>query len=184
MRKLSLFLVLIGLFMVSCSPKDPVVKTHSVTEITATAALGGGEVVEDGGADVIARGICWSTVENPTIADGHSNAGAGLGSFTSTMTELLSNTTYYVRAYATNSEGTSYGGQVSFMTLEEIIELATVNTSLVTSITSTSAMAGGDVTADGGQPMPTGVYIYRASLSSGGSSEVTKSGKFVVINNK
>ena len=150
MRKLSLFLVLIGLFLVSCSPKDPVVKTHSVTEITATAAVGGGEVVEDGGADVTARGICWSTVENPTIADGHSNAGAGLGSFTSTMTELLSNTTYYVRAYATNSEGTSYGGQVSFMTLEEIIELATVNTSLVTSITSTSAMAGGDVTADGG----------------------------------
>ena len=150
MRKLSLFLVLIGLFLVSCSPKDPVVKTHSVTEITATAAVGGGEVVEDGGADVTARGICWSTVENPTIADGHSNAGAGLGSFTSTMTELLSNTTYYVRAYATNSEGTSYGEQVSFMTLEEIIELATVKTSLVTGITSTTAVAGGDVTADGG----------------------------------
>ena len=150
MRKLSLFLVLIGLFLVSCNPKEPVVKTHSVTEITATAAVGGGEVVEDGGADVTARGICWSTVENPTIADGHSNAGAGLGSFTSTMTELLSNTTYYVRAYATNSEGTSYGEQVNFMTLEEIIELATVKTSLVTGITSTTAVAGGDVTADGG----------------------------------
>ena len=150
MRKLSLFLVLIGLFLVSCNPKEPVVKTHPVTEISANAAVGSGEVVEDGRAEVTARGICWSTVENPTIADGHSNAGAGLGSFTSTMTELLSNTTYYVRAYATNSEGTSYGEQVSFMTLEEIIELATVNTSLVTSITSTSAMAGGDVTADGG----------------------------------
>ena len=150
MRKLSLFFVLIGFFLVSCNPKDPVVKTHSVTEITATAAVGGGEVVEDGGADVTARGICWSTVENPTIADGHSNAGAGLGSFTSTMTELLSNTTYYVRAYATNSEGTSYGEQVNFMTLEEIIELATVKTSLVTGITSTTAVAGGDVTADGG----------------------------------
>ena len=150
MRKLSLFLVLIGLFLVSCNPKEPVVKTHSVTEITATAAVGGGEVVEDGGADVTARGICWSTVENPTIADGHSNAGAGLGSFTSTMTELLSNTTYYVRAYATNSEGTSYGEQVNFMTLEEMIELATVKTSLVSGITSTTAVAGGDVTADGG----------------------------------
>ena len=150
MRKLSLFLVLIGLFLVSCNPKEPVVKTQAVSEITATSAVGGGDVVEDGRADVTARGVCWSLVENPTVADAHTNDGAGLGSFVSNITGLTPNTTYYVRAYATNSEGTSYGDQVNFMTLEEMIELATVKTSLVTSITSSTAVAGGDVTADGG----------------------------------
>ena len=150
MRKLSLFLVLIGLFLVSCSPKDPVVKTQAVSEITATSAVGGGDVVEDGRADVTARGVCWSLVENPTVADAHTNDGAGLGSFVSNITGLTPNTAYYVRAYATNSEGTSYGKQINFMTLEEIMELATVKTSLVTSITSSTAVAGGDVTADGG----------------------------------
>ena len=150
MRKLSLFLVLIGLFLVSCNPKEPVVKTHAVSEIAATSAVGGGEVVEDGRADVTGRGVCWSTIENPTIADAHSVDGAGLGSFVSNITGLTPNTAYYVRAYATNSEGTSYGEQVNFMTLEEIIELATVKTSLVSGITSTTAVAGGDVTADGG----------------------------------
>ena len=150
MRKLSLFLVLIGLFLVSCSPKDPVVKTQAVSEITATSAVGGGDVVEDGRADVTAKGVCWSLVENPTVADAHTNDGAGLGSFVSNITGLTPNTAYYVRAYATNSEGTSYGKQINFMTLEEIMELATVKTSLVTSITSSTAVAGGDVTADGG----------------------------------
>ena len=150
MRKLSLFLVLIGLFLVSCNPKEPVVKTQAVSEIAATSAIGGGDVVEDGRADVTERGVCWSIVENPTIADAHTSDGAGLGSFVSNITDLEPNTTYYVRAYATNSEGTSYGDQVNFMTLEEMIELATVKTSLVTSITSTTAVAGGDVTADGG----------------------------------
>ena len=150
MRKLSLFLVLIGLFLVSCNPKEPVVKTQAVSEIAATSAIGGGDVVEDGRADVTERGVCWSIVENPTIADAHTSDGAGLGSFVSNITGLEPNTTYYLRAYATNSEGTSYGDQVNFMTLEEMIELATVKTSLVTSITSTTAVAGGDVTADGG----------------------------------
>ena len=150
MRKLSLFLVLIGLFLVSCSPKDPVVKTQAVSEITATSAVGGGDVVEDGRADVTAKGVCWSLVENPTVADAHTNDGAGLGSFVSNITGLTPNTAYYVRAYATNSEGTSYGKQINFMTLVEIMELASVKTSLVTSITSSTAVAGGDVTADGG----------------------------------
>ena len=150
MRKLSLFLVLVGLFLVSCNPKEPVVKTQAVSEIAATSAIGGGDVVEDGRADVTERGVCWSIVENPTIADAHTSDGAGLGSFVSNITGLEPNTTYYLRAYATNSEGTSYGDQVNFMTLEEMIELATVKTSLVTSITSTTAVVGGDVTADGG----------------------------------
>ena len=176
MRKLSLFLVLIGLFLVSCSPKDPVVKTQAVSEITATSAVGGGDVVEDGRADVTARGVCWSLVENPTVADAHTNDGAGLGSFVSNITGLTPNTTYYVRAYATNSEGTSYGDQVNFMTLEEMIELATVKTSLVTSITSTTAVAGGDVTADGGAEVTAKGVCWSASQEPTIEGEHTENG--------
>ncbi|MBR5604523.1 MAG: hypothetical protein IKW51_10090 [Bacteroidales bacterium] len=151
MKKLSLILVLIGFCLVSCNRKEPVVKTHSVTEITESTAVAGGEVIEDGRADVTERGICWSIVENPTIADAHTNNGAGLGSFVSDITGLTPNTAYYVRAYATNSEGTSYGEQVNFTTIEKkVIELPAVKTSMVTSITTNSAVAGGDITADGG----------------------------------
>ena len=176
MRKLSLFLVLIGLFLVSCNPKEPVVKTQAVSEIAATSAIGGGDVVEDGRADVTERGVCWSIVENPTIADAHTSDGAGLGSFVSNITDLEPNTTYYVRAYATNSEGTSYGDQVNFMTLEEMIELATVKTSLVTSITSTTAVVGGDVTADGGTEVTAKGVCWSASQEPTIEGEHTENG--------
>ena len=90
----------------------PTVTTGQVFGLTC-----GGEVVENGGSDVIARGVCWSTEHNPTVADAHSSDGTGLGTFTSNLTNLSPNTTYYVRAYATNSAGTSYGMEVSFTTL-------------------------------------------------------------------
>ena len=176
MRKLSLILVLVGLFLVSCNPKEPVVKTQAVSEIAATSAIGGGDVVEDGRADVTERGVCWSIVENPTIADAHTSDGAGLGSFVSNITDLEPNTTYYVRAYATNSEGTSYGDQVNFMTLEEMIELATVKTSLVTSITSTTAVVGGDVTADGGTEVTAKGVCWSASQEPTIEGEHTENG--------
>ena len=66
-----------------------------------------------GAFDVTARGVCWSTSENPTISNSHTTDGSGLGSFTSSITGLTSGETYYVRAYATNSAGTAYGNQVS-----------------------------------------------------------------------
>ena len=63
-----------------------------------------------------ARGVCWSTSENPTTTDDRTQEGTGTGSFTTNITGLAANTTYHVRAYATNSEGTSYGGDVVFTT--------------------------------------------------------------------
>ena len=99
------------------SVSAPVVITNDVSDIQATSAIGGGNVTSDGGATVTARGICWSTSQNPTISDSKTSDGAGTGSFTSTMTGLTKNTTYYVRAYATNSVGTSYGEQKSFTTV-------------------------------------------------------------------
>ena len=95
----------------------PVVTTNAVSDIQATSATCGGNVTSDGGATVTARGVCWSTSQNPTISNSKTTDGSGTGSFTSTISGLSKNTTYYVRAYATNSIGTSYGEQRSFTTV-------------------------------------------------------------------
>jgi gingipain R len=97
----------------------PTVTTTAVSNIDKTTATGGGNVTADGGATVTARGICWSTSQNPTVSDSHTTDGTGTGSFTSAMTGLTASTTYYVRAYATNSAGTTYGEEVSFTTLPD-----------------------------------------------------------------
>ena len=96
----------------------PAVVTLEATEITETSAVVAGEVTSDGGAEVTARGICWNTNQNPTIADSHTTEGIGTGSFVSSLPTLSPNTTYYARAYATNSEGTAYGEEITFSTLE------------------------------------------------------------------
>ena len=97
----------------------PTVTTTAISDIDKTTATGGGNITDDGGATVTARGICWSTSQNPTISGDHTTDGTGTGSFTSAMTALTANTTYYVRAYATNSAGTAYGEEVSFTTLPD-----------------------------------------------------------------
>ena len=93
------------------------VSTNStVTAITSTSASCGGNVIADGGATVTTRGVCWSTSHNPTITNSKTNDGVGIGSFTSNLTGLQTKTTYYIRAYATNSGGAVYGNEVSFNT--------------------------------------------------------------------
>lgn len=90
--------------------------TAEVTEITTNSAKGGGEITNDGGAEVTERGICWSTTANPTISDSHVVAGTGTGVFAATMSGLEANTTYHVRAYAINEKGTAYGLDREFTT--------------------------------------------------------------------
>lgn len=97
----------------------PIIITASATSITTTTATSGGNITDDGGATVTARGICWSTTSNPTIANSRTSAGTGTGAFTSSITGLTANTTYYMRAYASYSLGTAYGNQVSFTTNAE-----------------------------------------------------------------
>ena len=94
----------------------PTVTTNTVSSITTTSATCGGNVISDGGTTVTARGVCWSTSQNPTVSNSHTTNGSGTGSFISSLTGLTANTTYYVRAYATNSAGTAYGNEVSFTT--------------------------------------------------------------------
>jgi uncharacterized protein (TIGR02145 family) len=136
--------------LTSCKEKTtpPVVTTTNVTGITQTTATAGGNVTSDGNAEATSRGVCWNTSENPTLANSKTSDGTGTGSFTSSLTQLIPNTKYYVKAYATNSAGTGYGSQVSFTS--NPILLATLTTTAVTSITSTTAVSGGNITADGG----------------------------------
>ncbi len=94
----------------------PTVTTTAVTSVTSSTASSGGNVTDAGGSSVYARGVCWNTSGFPTIANSHTSDGSGTGSFTSSITGLSPETTYYVRAYATNEEGTGYGSQVSFTT--------------------------------------------------------------------
>ena len=105
------------LFCTSCTPDPPIVETKGVSDITQTSAVSGGVVKNDGGAEVTARGVCWSNTENPpTISSSKTSDGTGNGSFSSNITGLLANTKYYVCAYATNSEGTGYGMVLNFTT--------------------------------------------------------------------
>lgn len=125
----------------------PTVTTASVTGIMTTGAACGGNVTGDGGANVTARGVCWSTIANPTTADSITSDGTGTGAFASTIAGLTPGQTYHVRAYATNSEGTSYGNDVEFTA---VADPPTVTTTAVSNIMSDSAESGGNVTADGG----------------------------------
>lgn len=92
----------------------PTLRTAEASAITHESATSGGNISSDGGSAVTARGVCWSTNSNPTTANSKTTDGTGPGSFTSSITGLTAGTPYYVRAYATNNVGTSYGNELSF----------------------------------------------------------------------
>ncbi|MBR3492005.1 MAG: Omp28-related outer membrane protein [Bacteroidales bacterium] len=125
----------------------PAVSTASVTSITGVTASCGGTVTDDGGLNVTARGVCWSTSQNPTVSDSHTTNGSGLGDFTSSITGLSLSTTYYVRAYASTSQGTAYGEEISFTTSDGI---PIVNTDSISNISGRFATCCSTVTGNGG----------------------------------
>lgn len=128
-------------------PVVPTLTTADVTAITGNSAKTGGNVTNNGGAEVTVRGVCYGLTATPTIADSKTEDGKANGAFVSTLSALKGNTTYYVRAYATNSAGTGYGPAVQFKTL---VDLPVLTTAAVTGITKVSAISGGEVTYDGG----------------------------------
>ena len=99
---------------------EPTVTTQAATAVLVTSATGNGNITDDGGGDITQHGVCWKLGSDPVDiagADGYTEEGAGAeGAFTSTITPLIEVTTYYYRAYATNSEGTTYGAAQSFTT--------------------------------------------------------------------
>ena len=124
----------------------PVVSSQNVFEIKDSSAKSGGTVFYEGSYPVTARGVCWSLSPNPTINDFKTVDGAGEGSFLSEIKNLLPNTTYYLRAYGTNSAGTGYGTEYTFTTLA----LPAVLTTPPSQIRATSALCGGNISSDGG----------------------------------
>ena len=160
----------------------PTVSTMAVSDITSTSARGGGNVTDSGTSAVTERGVCWGKGHNPTTADSHVASGSGTGSFTVNMNGLIAGTTYYVRAYARNSVGTSYGAEESFTTGAP--SLPTVTTSAVTNIGETSAKGGGKVTSDGGGPVTErGVCWstgHNPTIADSHSSSGTGTGEFTV----
>jgi uncharacterized protein (TIGR02145 family) len=124
----------------------PTLTTTAASSITQNSATSGGTVTIDGGTIVTARGVCWSTSSNPTIADSKTIDGSGTGTFTSSITGITLGNIYYVRAYATNSVGTAYGNEINFTTTS----MPTLTTTSVSSITSITAISGGNIAGDGG----------------------------------
>lgn len=117
---ISLALVLPSCTSCKKETTSPVVITSSISTITSTTATSGGNVTDDGGAEVTVRGVCWNTSENPTTSNDMTSDGAGTGTFTSNLTQLSPATKYYVRAYATNEACTAYGTSQSFTTLSSL----------------------------------------------------------------
>jgi len=125
------------------------IATSSIANVTNTSATCGGDITNEGGTPVTARGICWSTNHSPTITlSTKTNNGAGTGPFASNLTGLTTGLTYYVRAYATNTLGTAYGNEVGFVATDQPT-LATLTTLSAVGITTSSASCGGEITSEG-----------------------------------
>jgi hypothetical protein len=113
----------------SCKKSDPpVVTTTTVSSVSETSAMSGGNITDEGTSAVTARGVCWGTAANPTVADSKTTDGTGTGAFTSTITGLTPGTLYHLRAYATNDEGTGYGADVTFSTASLLKTIGVVYT--------------------------------------------------------
>ncbi len=142
--------------------------TTAASSITATTASSGGNVTDDGGDAVTARGSCWNTGGTPTTADSKTTDGAGTGVFVSSLTGLASNTLFYIRSYATNSIGTSYGSGTSFRTLSIVPNPPTVNNASSTTLDVTLAVDGNNAaTTFAIQETSTGDYVQANGSLSG-----------------
>jgi uncharacterized protein (TIGR02145 family) len=140
--------------------KPPTLKTTIISSITSTSASGGGTISDSGDSPVTSRGVCWSTSHSPTISDDKTSDGTGTGSFTSNLTGLTPGTNYHVRAYATNSFGTSYGLQIYFSTNPSI---PTLTTATISSITSITASGGGNISSYGDSPITSSGVCWSTS---------------------
>ncbi|MBK9479967.1 MAG: hypothetical protein IPN99_14205 [Bacteroidetes bacterium] len=139
------------------------VTTTAASAITTTTANSGGNVTSIGSSAVTSRGICYATTANPTLANTVVSGGSGAGSFVSNITGLTPNTTYYVRAYATNTSGTAYGTQISFATTNPTPP--TVTSTAASAISYFTTNAGGSVTAGGSSPVTDRGVCYSTNPS-------------------
>lgn len=110
----------------------PTLTTTTASNVTNSTALSGGNISSDGGCSVFERGVCWNTSGNPTTSNSKTSDGSGIGSYTSSITGLNCGITYYAKAYATNTQGTAYGNQISFTTTTSNPSIQTLSASNIT----------------------------------------------------
>jgi hypothetical protein len=134
--------------------------TSLIVNITGNEATSGGNVTNDGGSSVIARGVCWGINPSPDLTDNFTSDGSGTGTFNSNMLGLTSFTTYYVRAYATNSGGTTYGNELTFVSGADIPVVTTLN---VNSIYFDSCAIDAEVLSNGGETVTERGVCYSTS---------------------
>lgn len=132
-----LFLGLIPIIHSCRKHEVPTLETTTVTNITGTTATSGGTITDEGSGTIIARGVCWSTAVTPTLADSKTTDDNGANTFISNIIDLNGNTTYYVRAYATNNAGTGYGNEKSFTTssVRQIVPIIDLDGNIYDTIT-------------------------------------------------
>ena len=161
MQKLLLIFAIIALFISNACNKSstnnppslaiPTLMNPTVSVITTTTATLGGNISNDGGSPVTARGVCWNTNTAPTVLNNKTIDGTGTGSFTSSITGLSAGTTYYARAYAINNIGTSYSAEINFTTIA--LSFPTFSPATTLTITATTANIGSNISNDGGSPI-------------------------------
>lgn len=149
--------------------------TSSATGITATTAQSGGSITSAGSAAVTARGVVYATTQTPSLSDDVVTSGSGTGSFAASLAGLSQGTTYYVRAYGTNSVGTAYGPQISFTT-QAAPDPPSVSAGTVSSVTSSGASVSGTVIADGGAAVTARGVVYATTTAPTVADDVAAAG--------
>lgn len=159
--KKNLFIISVLLIFTACTkteensqtpnPSLPSLQTTNISDITSTSALSGGTITSSGSSAILEQGVCWNTSSNPTLDNNSTSDDITSNSYISMISSLNPNTTYHVRAYATNSNGTGYGNDLSFTTpAVTSTSIPVLTTSSVTNITQQNATSGGNITSNGG----------------------------------
>lgn len=167
-------LAVVSFLIASCNKEEhvklPVVSTDPVTNMTITTAVSGGKITSDGGAEITSRGVCLSLTSNPTTSDKKTIDGSGTGQFESTITELDTGATYYLRAYATNSAGTAYGLEIVFSTLGDDPAVTTIG---ATNLSQIGAQLNGIINAN--YLLSTVTFEFGTTTDYGSTSTATQS---------
>jgi uncharacterized protein (TIGR02145 family) len=157
-------------------PDMPELTTKPITEISTNTAVSGGIVVKNDGSNILETGICWSLEQNPTISDSITKLKVLSGEFTASLRNLLADKTYYVRAFATNYDGTAYGNELSFKTLPPSI--AALQASIIKTENTTISLKA-EYTNQGGLPVTSKGFCWSKNPNptiADNKTEVTENG--------